>query len=63
MNIEYDGHSLPLHFAIISNNYQAAELLLQYGANKNLINLFGDSPISIAAGSGFTHMIELLNKY
>ena len=54
----------PLFFAVLNNHLDVAEYLLQNGANVNSVNRAeGDTPLSVAASSGFLEMIKLLQKF
>lgn len=50
-SVSIDGRS-PLHFAIMGNNFEAAKLLINYGADYNLRTSYNDTPIMSAAKEG-----------
>jgi len=54
----------PLHCAVVSGNYgELVEALLAGGADSNLKNALGRSPLEHAGRLGRTALIELLEKH
>jgi len=53
--------STALHIAAHYGHEKAVRLLLNFGANKALINNFGDTPLSLAQKSGKKTVISLLS--
>jgi hypothetical protein len=54
----------PLHFACVSDaNTHIIQLLLVHGANPNVVNTAGDTPMTIATFHKATRVIALLKKY
>jgi ankyrin repeat protein len=54
----------PLHCAVVSGNYpELIEALLAGGADPNLKNELGKSPLDHATQLGRTALIELLEKH
>ena len=54
----------PLHLAIeFELSYEIMELLLQHGADKNLKDRNGKSPIDRATELNLTEILELMDKY
>ena len=54
---------MPLHIALALNRYEAAEKLLDHGANPDALTRRGFSPAHVAVVSGSTGMIDLLRRY
>ena len=52
----------PLHNAVSSNNVAAARLLIQYGANKNIKALNGQTPLDKARKEEKMDMVRLLYR-
>ncbi|HJT86409.1 MAG TPA: ankyrin repeat domain-containing protein [Bryobacteraceae bacterium] len=51
-----------LHWAVWRENVELTGLLLHAGANPNVVNRTGSSPMSLASGSGNAAILELLLK-
>lgn len=49
INLPTDDDQNPLHLGLIRNNSEIIELLVERGANLNIINGFGSSIIACAA--------------
>jgi len=56
-----DGFT-PLHNAVAANNIGAARLLLQYGANKNIRALNGQTPIDKARREEKQELVMVLYR-
>jgi uncharacterized protein len=54
--------STPLMLATITNNEPLVALLLERGANPELANRKGETPLSLATKKGYTDIAELLNR-
>jgi ankyrin repeat protein len=52
-----------LHYSTTENNYQITELLLQKGANANVQNFTGETPLLQSARRGSLELVELLIKF
>ena len=52
----------PLHNAVAANNEAAVRLLLQYGANKNIKNLDGQTPLDKARKEEKQRLVLLLYR-
>ncbi|MYN40346.1 hypothetical protein GTP55_13270 [Duganella sp. FT109W] len=52
----------PLHYAVEGDSYQAAQLLLELGANVNRHEeeLIGETPLSLAVQGEYPEIVELL---
>jgi ankyrin repeat protein len=53
----------PLHLAAMNNHVQAAQLLLDAGADPNGKTATGEAPLVWAAGKGHEAMVRLLRRY
>jgi ankyrin repeat protein len=53
------GHT-PLHQATLRGNEKAVQFLIKKGATVNIKNCYGDTPLSLAEGRGFTQISALL---
>eukprot|EP01101_Sappina_pedata_P001424 TRINITY_DN11508_c0_g1_i1.p2 TRINITY_DN11508_c0_g1~~TRINITY_DN11508_c0_g1_i1.p2 ORF type:complete len:148 (+),score=68.87 TRINITY_DN11508_c0_g1_i1:26-469(+) len=62
LNINFqDGTgNTALHYCAQQNQYDAAVMLLEWGANTNIRNLQGDTPLHLASRRNKIQMIELL---
>jgi ankyrin repeat protein len=60
-NVASDG-TTALHWAVRSDDMEAAKLLLQAGANVKLADRYGITPLKLAAENGSAAMIEILLK-
>ena len=65
-NADIDAMNLnketPLHLAVENGHFQAAKILLYFGANKYLKNDLGQEPVSIAKTKHQTNFITLLEN-
>ena len=52
-----------LHYAALTGDWSAANLLLQWGANTQILNGQRLSPASIAYQHGFTKVAQLIERY
>jgi ankyrin repeat protein len=52
----------PLHDAVSANNVEGAKLLIRYGANRNIRNAQGLTPLQEARRDGSQVMIQLLSQ-
>jgi ankyrin repeat protein len=50
----------PLIWAAMSNNCEAVELLLQYGADPHLVNRSGNAPLAYAVANGHNDVVKVL---
>ncbi|KAK4874602.1 hypothetical protein RN001_013962 [Aquatica leii] len=53
-------HNSRLHQAVLYNEIEDARFLIKNGANIELTNIRGETPLHIAASRGFTEIINLL---
>jgi len=55
----------PLHYAVEDERYQAAELLIELGADVNSHDeeMIGETPLSLAVQGNYSEMVELLLKH
>ncbi|KAJ8675385.1 hypothetical protein QAD02_011171 [Eretmocerus hayati] len=53
----------PLHLAVISRSLEIVKILLDGGANMNINNAIGDTPLTLAAKIGNVSIIDLLLSY
>ena len=49
--------------AVADGSFEIAKLLLERGANPNVVNNLGRSPMCFAARYGYTNMVKLLMQY
>ena len=49
--------------AVADGSFEIAELLLERGANPNVVNHLGRSPMFFAARYGYVNMVKLLLQY
>ena len=56
-------NSSPLHAAVVHNNYEATELLIQYGACVNAKNDDGETPLDVAIYRGHLDIVKLLFEH
>lgn len=56
------NESPPLHWAVLKNKKEIFETLIQLGADINLQNIHGDTPLKMAVSYGETYFIERLLK-
>ncbi len=59
---EYD-QATPLHFAILSNNYDNAKLLLKHQANPNAKDSSQNTPMHFAVAAKNLSMVRMLDEY
>eukprot|EP00823_Brevimastigomonas_motovehiculus_P001463 TRINITY_DN11991_c0_g1_i1.p1 TRINITY_DN11991_c0_g1~~TRINITY_DN11991_c0_g1_i1.p1 ORF type:complete len:237 (+),score=72.23 TRINITY_DN11991_c0_g1_i1:109-819(+) len=57
------GSWSPLHIAAKNNYFKIVDFLLQNGANPDIRNAFGSTPLIEAAKCGHTHVIALLHRF
>ena len=53
----------PLWAACQVNNIEIVKLLLEYGADPNIVKSDGCSPLWIAASKGYSECVQILIKY
>ena len=53
----------PLHFAVLSNNYDNARLLLRFHANPNAKDSSGNTPMHFAVAAKNLSMVRMLDEY
>ena len=58
-----DDHSTALHSAVLFGSYRIVGALLEYGANINIKDEHGDTPLHIAVNSGRNDIVKLLISY
>ncbi|MDR1123468.1 MAG: ankyrin repeat domain-containing protein [Elusimicrobiota bacterium] len=63
VNIECTSHPAALFVAIDLNNKEAVKLLLRNGANLNIRNYIGETPLKIATKKGFMDIVSILEQY
>lgn len=56
------AHRTPLHYAASRGDAAATKVLLDLGANPNLINTFGETALDVAVKKQQTEVIDLLKK-
>jgi ankyrin repeat protein len=59
---KYNPEGAPLWAAVSKRNYEAVELLLMNGADPNIVNSDGRTPLHLAALQGHAEMIKALVK-
>lgn len=60
-NVKFDKHlATPLHWAAISGLEKFVKLFLKYGPDRNSLNLYGSSPVSLAALFGKLNAMKSL---
>jgi hypothetical protein len=57
---EWDGRNRPLHYAAKAGNVDAVRLLLQHGANPDVVNSAGQRPYEAALASGHEAVADVL---
>ena len=58
INVQNNACLAPLHISVIKNQTEATALLLQNGANPNIANSNGDTPLHLAAMD--RHLVDCL---
>jgi ankyrin repeat protein len=61
VKLEINGDT-PLHCAAAFGHYEVVQLLLNSGADKNIKNKFGMTPLTYAKNNNHTEIINLLNE-
>ena len=52
-----------MHFAVLSNNYDNAKLLLKHNANPNAKDSSGNTPMHFAVAAKNLSMVRMLDDY
>lgn len=60
-NRTQEGNSF-LHIAAMNDDFETARICLSLGANPNVVNSEGHTPVSYAAYFGFDEIVELLSR-
>jgi len=65
ININQRNHSglTALHYAVLTNNLDSVKLLINYGAEVSVQDIYGFSPLHTAAALGYLHVSALLIVY
>lgn len=50
----------PLHYLAVENQIEAVQLLIEHGAEVNVVNQFGETPLSASASLGYFEMVVYL---
>lgn len=60
INVQDSEYNSPLHYAVINENVEAVQILLEYGANIYITNNQKNLPLHLAASRENYHIIKLL---
>jgi hypothetical protein len=60
LNQEFHGTTTPLQFAVFFQKSEAVSVLLNYGANPNIADNRGQTPLHVAASRGYKDIVQML---
>lgn len=60
VNVAHTDGSTPLHVAVAKGHRRAVDALIQFGADPNSTNFFGETPLHFACQSTFDHCAETI---